>query len=173
MKKLDTPFVVVLISCLLTLSSSYAELGTINWEYRYYGHTGVSEAEGEYLMFPDVQAQNSESYARIGIAEDYDPGYWEDWWTLHLRSETEVVNSQGITAASSQTPSSVDPMMGMGHISIDLNESVEALSWTSTQSVYSSDSTEAVTIKFGTNAFDSGFNLPAGLDGYVKLYFGV
>jgi hypothetical protein len=171
MKKGYIHCIVVFISYLLFVSYTYAAGETITWWYNYVGYTSTLE-EGDWYIEPyDITAQNSESYSRIGLAEEYDPGYWEDFWTVHLRSDTSVQTSQGRATAWSQTPASVDSSIALGSVILDLNQSVEAIAWTSTQSVYSPVTTETVTIGF--NSGFSSFNLSPGLEGSVTIYFGI
>ena len=162
MKKLHMRFVAAIISYLLMVSFSYAISETVSGHYGIVGHSGIQELFGLYV--------NSESYSRLGTADDYDPGYLEDFWGWHLRSETEVTNSKGTVTASSQTPSPVGAWMETGFVTIDLNESVDAVVWTNTQSVYSPNTDKTVDIEF---YYSSVLNLPAGLDGNVKIYFGL
>ena len=157
-------FIVVLISCLLISASSYAAANTVNG---WYGITAVSgsgldEIYGDYLK--------SESYSRLDTVEDYDPGYLEDFWGWHLRSETEVSNSQGTVTAFSQTTAPVGAFVGVGEVSLDLNESLDASAWTNTQSVYTSDADKTVDLSF---YHDTNLDLSAELSGSVNYYFGI
>jgi len=155
-------FIAVLISCLLISASSHAAIDTVSGYYGYNATSGIQEFYGQYV--------NAESYSRLGTVEDYDPGYLEDFWGLHLRSETEVLNSQGRVAADSQTTASVGAWEGVGQASLELNESIDALAWANTQSYYSPDIARTVDVSFYTS---SGFNLPVGLVGSVNYYFGL
>ena len=153
-------FAFLLVSSVFTFSQR--AFATVTGWYGYHAHSGMEEIYGDYV--------NSESFSLLDTQEDYDPGFLEFFWDWHLRSETEVQNSQGTVTASSQTPASVAAWVGVGNVSLDLNESVEALAWTNTQSTYSPDVAKTADISFYS---DSGFGLPAGLVGTVNYYFGI
>jgi hypothetical protein len=153
---------IVLMVYLFIPLSSYAVNETVAGYYGIYGASENQEIYGQYV--------NSESYSRLGTLEAYDPGYLEYFWDWHLRSETEVTDSQGTVTASSQTPNSVAAWVQGGSVSLDLNESVEALAWTNTQSVYSPDTDETIDISFYS---ESIFNPLAGLVGDLTIYFGI
>jgi len=162
MKKFHVCFLAAVIFCLSVMPPSYAAVETILGWYGVLGRSAGLEIYGQYV--------NAESYSSLGTLEDYDPGYLEDFWGWHLRSETEVVNSQGTVTASSQTQAPVGAFMEIGQVSLELNESVEALAWANTQSVYSPETNKVVDIEFYR---ESRFDLPAGIDGNVKVYFGI
>lgn len=151
-----------LVACLLALSPSYAAMDTVSG---WYGYSGVSGSEEIY-----GSAINSESYSRIGVLENYDPGYWEDFWDLHLKSESQISNPQGTASSSSQTPNSVGATIGNGTVQLNMNEAIGSLAWTNTQSVYSSSTMKTVDVSFYGAA---GFNLPVGFVGDLTVYFGV
>ena len=162
MKFHSVRFIAVFISYFQILSFTYAINNSVSGFYGIYGSSDTQEIYGQYI--------NAESYTRLGTSEDYDPGYLEDFWGWHLRSETGVTNSYGTVTASSQTPAPVGAWMETGSASFELGESAEALAWMNTQSVYSPDTDETVNIEF---YYSSGFNLPAGLDASVTFYFGI
>lgn len=152
---------IVLIS-LLIAPSVYALNETVTGSFGFNAVSGGQPIYGDYI--------NSESYSSIGGQEDYDPGVLEDSWGWHLISDTEVQSLQGIVSSTSQTTVPVAAWEGSGNVSLDLNESVEALAWTNTQSVYSAAVAETVDISFHHNPT---FNVPVGLSGSVDYYFGI
>lgn len=153
-------FIAMLISCLLLSSSSNA--ATVNGFYGYTAKSGGLEIYGQYV--------NAESYSQLDGQQDYDPGYLEDFWGWHLRSETEVQSSKGTVTAESQTTDGLGGAVGYGSASLGLNESVEALAWTNTQSFYSPDIDRTVDI---TLYHDTDLILSEGLVGTVDYYFGI
>lgn len=162
MKKLDTPFVVVLISCLLTVSSSHATNESINGYYTIVGQSGSQTILGSGV--------GSQSFSSIDILQEYDPGHWVDFWTWHPESDTEVQNSQGTVNSSSHVGLGIGGEMQYGDMTLDLIEPAESLAWTNTQSIYSPDVAETADISLHGQL---AFNLAAGLDGSVEFYFGV
>jgi hypothetical protein len=154
--------IAVIISCLLIAPSSFAITETVAGWYGVFGQSAGQEIYGQYV--------NSESYSRLDAFEDYDPGSLEYFWDWHLWSEAETASSQGTVTASSQTPNGVGAWMENGSIITDLNESVETLAWTNTQSVYSPVTAETVDISLYS---ESRFNLFEGIDGNLKIYFGI
>ncbi len=158
MKKINHHFllITVLTFCLITFQFSFAVNETASGWYGIYAHSGLQEIYGEYV--------NSESYSCLGALEDYDPGYLDPYngWGSYLTSDTSITNSQGTVEAFSQTPNTVGAWMQHGYVDFNLSDSVEAVAWTNTQSVYSPDSSGTIEVEF-----------MYGLTEGVNLYFGV
>lgn len=166
MRKIQVALAISVLFHLVACQLSFAAIETI-----YAGYDIFGEIQGG--SYPDYligSGMNSESYSSIGMLEDYDAGVWEDFWGWRVISETEVLSEQGLVSSTSHTPSHVGALMQIGNMTFDLSEPAEALAWTNTQSMYSPVTNE--TVEFSIGSYLS-FNLPAGLDGNVDLYFGI